>query len=94
MSERQILLNLLFFYPKAFLLLQYLILISEGKESFHFYVDDIRHSLPGASILLKREQVRRYLTLLQDHGLIKFEKVPYSPRRREVTLLYRGGFDV
>jgi len=90
MSENYILLDLLLYRPRAYILLSYLHLIAKekGLHPFNFFIQDIR-PLSGRVVLTK-EQVRSNLALLHERGFIKVEKLQYPVRARQITLLTEG----
>ncbi len=90
LPEYAYLLDLLLYRPNAFLLLNYLKLISEEKQMYPlpFSIQDI--SGICGRVVLNSDQVRRNLIILSDRGFIKIERPKYPRKVRLITILQKG----
>lgn len=90
MSKNEILLDLLLFRPKAYLLLSYLNLLAYERKSYciSLYIKEIRPM--SGRVVLTEQQVRIQLKLLSEREYIIVEKKEFITKSRTITILEKG----
>jgi hypothetical protein len=83
-------LSLFFYRTNAFLLLSYFHLKAEqdNSKTFSYYPSDLK--IVGSKIVLKKEQIRKILPLLEQKGFISIKRESHMKPIIEITLLKEG----
>jgi len=83
-------LSLFFYRQNAFLLLSYFHLeaLQNDSRTFSYYPKDLKEV--GSKVILKKEQIRKILPLLEEKGFISIKRETHRKPLIEITLLTEG----